>query len=121
MRYTASSSRRFRSKPSTYSAVGCLAGSRFWSWNGRWCTGPNCGTIGCERNGTSRCCRSRRSTRRAEMERVKSVKALPGYRLEVEFSDGVRGVLDYSDRLFGPMMEPLRDPERFAEVGVSEG
>jgi len=55
------------------------------------------------------------------MERVRSVKALPGYRLEVEFSDGVRGVLDYSDRLFGPMMEPLRDPERFAEVGVSEG
>jgi hypothetical protein len=59
--------------------------------------------------------------RRTEMERVKSVKALPGYRLEVEFSDGVRGVLDYSDRLFGPMMEPLRDPERFAEVGVREG
>lgn len=54
------------------------------------------------------------------MERVTSVRALPGYRLEVEFSDGVRGVLDYSDRLFGPLMEPLRDPERFADVRINE-
>jgi hypothetical protein len=54
------------------------------------------------------------------LERVTSVRALPGYRLEVEFSDGVRGVLYYSDRLFGPLMEPLRDPERFAEVQINE-
>ena len=54
------------------------------------------------------------------MERVTSVRALPSYRLEIEFSDGVRGVLDYEDRLFGPMMEPLRDPARFAEVGIDE-
>jgi hypothetical protein len=54
------------------------------------------------------------------LERVTSVRALPGYRLEVEFSDGVRGVLDYADRLFGPLMEPLRDPERFAEVQINE-
>lgn len=54
------------------------------------------------------------------MERVTSVRALPSYRLEIEFADGVRGVLDYSDRLFGPMMEPLRDPARFAEVQVDE-
>jgi hypothetical protein len=54
------------------------------------------------------------------MERVTSVRALPTYRLEIEFSDGVRGVLDYEDRLFGPMMEPLRDPARFAEVGIDE-
>ena len=54
------------------------------------------------------------------MERVTSVRALPGYRLEVEFSDGVRGVLDYADRLFGPLMEPLRDPERFADVQINE-
>ena len=54
------------------------------------------------------------------MERVTAVRALPTYRLEIEFSDGVRGVLDYEDRLFGPMMEPLRDPARFAEVGLDE-
>lgn len=54
------------------------------------------------------------------MERVTSVRALPSYRLEIEFADGVRGVLDYEDRLFGPMMAPLRDPDRFAEVGIDE-
>ena len=54
------------------------------------------------------------------MDRVTAVRALPTYRLEIEFSDGVRGVLDYEDRLFGPMMEPLRDPARFAEVGIDE-
>ena len=52
------------------------------------------------------------------MERVISVKALPGYRLEVEFSDGLRGVLDYHEELWGPLFEPLRDPTRFAEVGI---
>ena len=54
------------------------------------------------------------------MERVTAVRPLPTFRLEIEFSDGVRGVLDYEDRLFGPMMEPLRDPARFAEVGIDE-
>lgn len=54
------------------------------------------------------------------MERATAVRALPTYRLEIEFSDGVRGVLDYEARLFGPMMEPLRDPVRFAEVGIDE-
>lgn len=54
------------------------------------------------------------------MDRVTAVRALPTYRLEIEFSDGIRGVLDYEDRLFGPMMEPLRDPARFAEVGLDE-
>ena len=57
------------------------------------------------------------------MERVTAVRPLPTYRLEIEFSDGVRGVLDYEDRLFGPMMEPLRDPARFAHLpgaGIDE-
>ena len=54
------------------------------------------------------------------MEKVVRVRALPGYRLEIEFSDGVQGVLDYSERLRGPVFEPLRDPARFAEVGIDE-
>ena len=44
------------------------------------------------------------------MWRIVSVKALPGYRLEFEFADGVRGVLDYSQELWGPVFEPLKDP-----------
>jgi len=45
---------------------------------------------------------------------------LPRFRLEVEFADGVRGIVDMSQELWGPMFEPLRDPARFAEVGLDE-
>jgi hypothetical protein len=54
------------------------------------------------------------------MWRLKKVKALPDYRLEVEFEDGVHGVVDLSRDLWGPVFEPLRDPERFAEVTIDE-
>ena len=54
------------------------------------------------------------------MWRIDKLKVLPEYRLEVEFADGVSGVLDYSRELWGPVFEPLRDPERFAEVGIDE-
>jgi hypothetical protein len=54
------------------------------------------------------------------MWRVIKVSVLPGYRLEVEFADGVHGVVDLSGDLWGPMFEPLKDPDRFAEVGLDE-
>ena len=54
------------------------------------------------------------------MERVVSVKPLDRYRIDVEFADGLRGVVDLSERLFGPMFAPLKDPELFAQVRVDE-
>jgi hypothetical protein len=54
------------------------------------------------------------------MQRVTAVIALEGYRLDVTFSDGVRGVVAVEDRLFGPMFEPLRSPEMFSQVRVDE-
>ena len=54
------------------------------------------------------------------MQRVSKVRALGGYRLAVEFDDGVSGEVDLSERLFGPMFEPLKDPEFFARVEVDE-
>ncbi len=54
------------------------------------------------------------------MARVSRVEALEGYRLRVEFSDGVGGEIDLSDRLFGPVFEPLKDPKLFAEVRIDE-
>jgi len=54
------------------------------------------------------------------MWRVVKVEALPGFRLAVEFADGVHGVVDLSRELWGPVFEPLRDPARFAEVGIDE-
>lgn len=50
------------------------------------------------------------------MPRLTSVQALPTYRLSVEFDDGACGIVDLSEDLFGPMFEPLNDPEFFAKV-----
>jgi hypothetical protein len=54
------------------------------------------------------------------MEKITKLRASKGYRLFVEFDDGVRGEIDLSERLFGPMFEPLRDPEVFSQVGLDE-
>jgi len=54
------------------------------------------------------------------MYRVKYVEPLEVYRLRVEFEDGVEGEVDLSGRLFGPMFEPLKDPQVFAQVGVDQ-
>jgi hypothetical protein len=54
------------------------------------------------------------------MYRVSEVKALDGYNLAVQFDDGVHGIVDLTDRLFGPVFEPLSDPAFFARVGVDD-
>ena len=53
----------------------------------------------------------------AESDRV---EALGGYRIHVEFEDGTAGEIDLSDRLFGPVFEPLRDENEFRKVVVDE-
>ncbi len=54
------------------------------------------------------------------MTRLKKVEAKSGYRLYLEFEDGARGFVDLSDRLFGPMFEPLKDPDLFLLVSLDE-
>mgnify|MGYP001114178301 CR=1 FL=1 len=54
------------------------------------------------------------------MYRVKSVEPLSGFRLAVEFEDGVSGIVDLSGELFGEMFEPLRDEAYFRQVGIDE-
>ena len=55
------------------------------------------------------------------MSRVASVKPLSGFRIEVRFNDETAGELNLSERLFGPVFEPLaRDPELFRQVSVDE-
>jgi hypothetical protein len=62
-----------------------------------------------------------KSTRHNEtVHRATKVRALEKYRLEVEFEDGVAGIVDLGDRLFGPVFEPLRDSEYFRRVGIDE-
>ena len=54
------------------------------------------------------------------MEKITQVKVLDGYRLEISFDDGVHGVVSLSDRLFGPVFEPLKDLKLFAQARVDE-
>lgn len=53
---------------------------------------------------------------------VLRVRPLGGYRLEIEFSDGMIGVRDFDvARKRGPMVEPLSDPSYFARVFIEDG
>ncbi|MCP3962347.1 MAG: DUF2442 domain-containing protein [bacterium] len=54
------------------------------------------------------------------MIKVTRVEPLSLYSLRVVFSDGVRGEIDLSERLFGPVFEPLQDEELFSEVTIDE-
>ena len=54
------------------------------------------------------------------MEKVKSVKPLAEYQLEVVFTDGSHGVISMKERLFGPVFEPLKDLKLFSQVSVDE-
>lgn len=57
---------------------------------------------------------------RRAMPRVVRVNALSGYRLHVQFDDGVTGDIDLTQRLFGPVFEPLRVESEFQKVFADE-
>lgn len=44
-----------------------------------------------------------------------------GFRIEVGFSDGVAGTVDFSGWLHGPIFEPLKDPAYFARFFIEGG
>ena len=52
------------------------------------------------------------------LNRIVSVTPLPGYRLKIEFEDGVSGTVDLSDELQGEMFEPLRDEAVFRDASI---
>ena len=54
------------------------------------------------------------------MARLTRVEPKPAHRLYVEFSDGVRGEVDLSQRLFGPVFAPLEDEAFFRKVTLDE-
>ena len=50
---------------------------------------------------------------------VDSVRALEGYTLRLEFSDGTMKDIDLSGELHGEVFEPLKDPRFFRSVEVN--
>ena len=55
------------------------------------------------------------------MKRIVKVKALPTYRLELEFDDGVSGVVDLSDLVGLGVFSLWRDPRAFEQVRIGTG
>jgi hypothetical protein len=52
------------------------------------------------------------------MRKIVKVKALQGYRLELEFDDGVRGVVDLSDLTGKGVFTLWRDRSAFEQVRI---
>jgi hypothetical protein len=52
--------------------------------------------------------------------RITHVEPRNHYRLLIEFEDGVKGEVNLSNQLFGPMFEPLKDPAFFSQVKIDE-
>lgn len=50
--------------------------------------------------------------------KVVAVKPVGEFHLLVEFQDGSRGEIDLVDELWGPIFEPLQDPELFRQAAV---
>lgn len=50
------------------------------------------------------------------MLEVTGVKYISGYKLHLSFSDGVEGIVNLEDALWGPVFEPLRDVDEFQKV-----
>jgi hypothetical protein len=54
------------------------------------------------------------------MIRIIECELVGDYSLFLSFSDGTTKRVNLRDWLFGPVFEPLRDPEAFAEVRIEE-
>jgi hypothetical protein len=53
---------------------------------------------------------------------VTAARVLEGYRVELTFSDGIRGIVDLADRIVGRggIFGPLENPQFFRQVRVDE-
>src|SRR5687767_9660740 len=54
------------------------------------------------------------------LNRIKSVRNLGDFRVQLVFSDGYIAELDLSPALAGPVFEPLKDPNYFGQVRIED-
>ena len=50
--------------------------------------------------------------------RIIEARHISGYTIWLRFNDGAEGEVDLKDELWGPIFEPLRDPNRFRQFRV---
>ena len=51
---------------------------------------------------------------------VTNAKYIKDYKIEVSFNDGRQGVADLTPALTGPLFEPLKNKEKFADMRVDK-
>lgn len=51
---------------------------------------------------------------------VTDVQYLQNYQLKLTFNDGVTGIADLSNELWGEMFEPLKDPDLFSAAKLDK-
>jgi len=51
---------------------------------------------------------------------VVAAKHIRGYVVWVKFEDGTEGEIDLATELWGPIFEPLKEPNYFRQVAVAE-
>lgn len=51
---------------------------------------------------------------------VRRLNQVKDYELRIEFTNGVAKDVDLRNELYGPVFEPLRDPELFRQVRLNE-
>jgi hypothetical protein len=51
---------------------------------------------------------------------VTAAKHVRDYVVWVRFEDGTEGEIDLENELYGPMFEPLKEPDYFGKVAVAE-
>jgi len=51
---------------------------------------------------------------------VKNAKYLEDYKIEIEFNNHKKGVVDLSDELYGEVFEPLKDKKLFSKIKVDK-
>lgn len=49
---------------------------------------------------------------------VKNAKYLKDYKIEIEFTDGKKGIADLEGELYGSVFEPLKDKSFFSKIKV---
>lgn len=57
-------------------------------------------------------------TQMSEIVHVTSVEVVADHRLRLDFEDGIQGEVDFSDRNWNGVFEPLKDPSYFGQVRV---
>jgi len=51
---------------------------------------------------------------------VTAARHVEGYTIWLRFADGTEGDVDLSGELWGPVFEPLKDPEVFCQFEIAE-